>query len=43
MISEQEVVDFVEKHKALFEDIKPSFLNGLLPYAFSTLQYIKWI
>ena len=27
MISEQEVIDFVEKHKADFEDIRPSIFE----------------
>ena len=34
MISEQEVVDFVEKHKALFEEIKPSFFEWTIALCF---------
>jgi len=34
MISEQEVVDFVEKHKTDFEDIRPSFFEMTVGLAF---------
>lgn len=34
MISEQEVVDFVEKHKALFEEIQPSFFEWTVSLCF---------
>lgn len=34
MISEQEVVDFVEKHKALFEEIQPSFFEWTVALCF---------
>jgi dihydrofolate synthase/folylpolyglutamate synthase len=34
MISEQEVIDFVEKHKADFEDIRPSFFEMTVGLAF---------
>src|SRR6201993_3424516 len=34
MISEEEVIDFVEKHKADFEDIRPSFFEMTVGLAF---------
>ena len=34
MISEQEVMDFIEKHKKIFEELKPSFFEMTVAMAF---------
>lgn len=34
MISEEEVIDFVQKHKAIFEKVKPSFFEMTVALAF---------
>lgn len=41
MISEQEVVDFVDTHKALFEEIKPSFFEWTVALCFQHFAYHK--
>ena len=41
MISEQDVVDFVEKHKTDFEDIKPSFFETTVAMAFDAFAKEK--
>ncbi len=41
MISEKEVVDFVDTHKALFEEIKPSFFEWTVALCFQHFAYHK--
>jgi dihydrofolate synthase/folylpolyglutamate synthase len=41
MISEQDVIDFVEQHKADFEDIKPSFFEMTVAMAFDVFVKAK--
>lgn len=41
MIEEQVVVDFVSKHKALFEDIEPSFFEWTVALCFDTFAKQK--